>query len=228
MANYIINYMKKTLIIVITAIAVILSIYLSSDLLGKNDTKEPSVTSEPASVAADLSKEPIYTNETYGYSIKLPSTLEVEQMTPHSIQLVTKEKEIGQGPTNFIYISVIPQDMKESIGEIYNYYADDYNELINMTKQGSSISVTDVEQPDLDEWNTYTFANTVQIDGITAKVFENYKPWEFPNGTTETRYMFEKNGTRYLLGYYTGGDSVGKAAIDPRIANAIVHSFDLK
>lgn len=220
--------MKKILIIVITAIAVILYVYLNYGHLLKNESKTPYITIDPASVETDLSKEPVYTNETYGYSIQLPSTLEVEQMTPHSIQLITKEKEIGQGPANFIYISVIPQDMKESIGEIYNYYADDYNELINMTKQGSSISVTDVDQPDLDEWNTYTFANTVQIDGITAKVFENYKPWEFPNGTTETRYMFEKNGTRYLLGYYTGGDSVGKAAIDPRIANAIIQSFDLK
>ncbi len=220
--------MKKILIIVITAIAVILYAYLNYGHLLQNESKTPYITMDQASVETDLSKEPMYTNETYGYTIKLPASLEVDQTNPASIQITTKEKELGQGPANLIYISVISPEMKESVGEIYNYYADDYNKLMTLSKEGTSVSVADEDQADLAEWNMYTFVRTTQIDELPTKVFENYKPWEFPNGTTETRYMFEKDGTRYVLGYYTGGDSVGKSAIDPRIAYAIIRSFDLK
>ena len=214
--------MKKTIITVLAAIVVISYIYVTYSPVPKNEMKSPSVTNKPASVAADLSKEPIYTNETFGYSIKLPTTLEVVSNGSNSVLLETKEKVMGQGPTNFMYISVVTPENSKNDGEIYNYRSSQHAKLLELNI-GESVSVSG-DVPDLSEWFTYTRVDDTVIDGKTAKVFENYKPWEFPTGTTETRYVIEENGYTYLLGYYTGGTE-GKDKIDPRAAYPVVQSF---
>jgi hypothetical protein len=97
---------------------------------------------------------------------------------------------------------------------------------MSLTEIGQSISFADESMPELTEWFTYTYIDNTTISDQEARVFENNQPWEFPGGSTETRYLFEQNGVKYLLGYYTGGqDGEGAAYIDPREASTIIHTF---
>jgi hypothetical protein len=83
--------------------------------------------------------------------------------------------------------------------------------------------------PDLGEWFTYTVVAIEDIHTGKVKRFENTKPWEFPAGTTESKFIYGTASTIYILGYYTGGDGVAEEArIDPRVAYGVIKSFSTK
>ena len=136
-------------------------------------------------------------------------------------------KENGQGGTNFIYISVITADNKSEEGEIYNFNEKNYQALIKL-KVGESISLGDKNQPNLNQWFTYKRLEDVEIGGNTSLVFENNKPWEFPSGTSETLFIFTKNDTICLLGFYTGGEVEKTLSIDSEVARSVIKSLQLK
>lgn len=180
---------------------------------------------QPASVKDGLQDSERYENANLGFSILLPYEFDVEENGDSSILLVPKVQEPGPGPANFVYISVATPDKFVEAGGAYNYSAKLF-ESTDSLSIGDSISLADGSQPEFDEWFTYTFSEEVAIDGNQAKVFVKLRPWEFPSGTTETRYIFENNGNRYTLGYYTGGDGV-TSFVDPRVARAIIESFKI-
>ncbi|KKQ25603.1 MAG: hypothetical protein US39_C0006G0041 [Microgenomates group bacterium GW2011_GWC1_37_12b] len=168
-----------------------------------------------------------YKNDKLKFTLKLPEGFKVENSGDYSILVKPEGKESGKGGTNFIYISVITADNKSEEGEIYNFNEKNYQALIKL-KVGESISLGDKNQPNLNQWFTYKRLEDVEIGGNTSLVFENNKPWEFPSGTSETRFIFTKNDTICLLGFYTGGEVEKTLSIDSEVARSVIKSLQLK
>lgn len=184
------------------------------------------VTPSPASTTPDLTDQPLYTHPTLGFNLNVPENYTIDEITSYSVHLYPIDQPLGVGPANFIYISVIPTEEAAIDNAAYNYNPDQYRQLMSLTEFGQSISFADKSMPELAEWFTYTYVDNTTITGQEVRVFENNQPWEFPGGSIETRYLFEQNGVKYLLGYYTGGQGgEGAAYIDPREASAIIHTF---
>ena len=168
-----------------------------------------------------------YKNDKLKFTLKLPEGFKVENSGDYSILVKPEGKESGKGGTNFIYISVITADNKSEEGEIYNFNEKNYQALIKL-KVGESISLGDKNQPNLNQWFTYKRLEDVEIGGNTSLVFENNKPWEFPSGTSETLFIFTKNDTICLLGFYTGGEVEKTLSIDSEVARSVIKSLQLK
>lgn len=166
-----------------------------------------------------------YIHESLGYSISYPDAYSVESNGDYSILILKTDKQPGFGPANFIYVSVVPPDQSTNEGEIYNFNHVQYNKLQKLGI-GEKVALADTNQPDLNAWFTYTRVDDSEIDGHPAERFENTKPWEFPPGTTEVRFIFESDGYIYLMGYYYGGESL-QDPLDPREAFRIISSFKL-
>lgn len=186
----------------------------------------------PSGVSPQVSPTPFMppsdwqTIENENYMISFPDSFEAQDNGENSLLLVPSEQGPGVGPANFIYVSFVPSDLRNNNdGLVYNYNPDQIKKLEEL-EIGESVSVADAGIGQ-DEWYTYTRVDDTTIDGTAVKVYENNKPWEFPAGTTETRYILNKNGEIYLMGYYTGGEGVADS-IDPRQAYRTIHTLKTK
>jgi hypothetical protein len=131
------------------------------------------------------------------------------------------------GPVpNFVYISVIPDDLQSSEpGMIYNYDLVEMQTLLNM-QVGESKSLR--EDPNLADWFSYTRLTDAALGDQTAQTYENTQPWEFPPGTKEIRYYLKANGCTYLVGGYLSTVGSGQpGAIDQVLFDRIIASFRL-
>jgi hypothetical protein len=164
-----------------------------------------------------------FKSERLGFSIYHPRDWEIQENGEYSYILVKQNGQPVVGPANFIYISVVVPEQRSNEGEVYNYHPSALQKLKSL-KIGEHVSVADFDQPDLNAWFTYTRVDDTRIGDFTAHRYENNQPWEFPIGTTETRYIFGED-TLYIMGSYTGGENIGDAAIDPRIAHQIITSL---
>lgn len=171
-----------------------------------------------AGTPTDEETEKVYFNDTYHYNMVLPPDMEVEVLSPESIHMVKKNSKTGEGPSNFVYVSIVPASKKSSPEEIYNYHPEQYKKLMTLQKNGL-ISVADPDQKELDQYFTFTRGEDTTIDGTETSVFKNTEPWEFLKGTTETRYILEKNDMIIILGAYTGD------SLDLKTATSIIQTF---
>lgn len=187
----------------------------------------PSVPKPNSNVAVTGTPEikPNYVNEKLKFGLDIPDAFKVEDNGEFSITISPDKKLEGQGPVNFIYVSVVPKDEPANEGEIYNYNPSQFKKLQDL-EIGKSVSLADAGQPKLKEWFTYTRSEDVMIDGRPAKKLQNKKPWEFPTGTAEARYFFETNGVIYILGYYTSASE--GSDLNDEAAYKIVSSFQLQ
>ncbi len=213
--------MKKYIIVVVIVILVALVSFLRNSR--SNSSALPTPTNAPASPLIQITGTQ-YINPTFGYSLTIPENLVATNNGANTILIGPKEAVAGPGPANFIYISVYTG--VEEPGEVYNFFPNDY-ELLMKLNSGESVSLADATSGQ-DEWFTYTRVDDTMLNDEQVRRFENYKPWEFPAGTTETRMMFENGNHIYVVGYYTGGDSVAEAGrLDPRIAYSILQTLRL-
>ncbi|OGM28904.1 hypothetical protein A2801_03010 [Candidatus Woesebacteria bacterium RIFCSPHIGHO2_01_FULL_41_10] len=180
----------------------------------------------PSENPEDSVLKPNYTDPDFGYTLYIPKGMIIEKQSIYSTLFYPKDQSQSQGPANFIYISVVTPDMRDSVGEVYNYNPSDFEKLTGLEALGDSVNLAFDDNPDLGQWFTYTIADEVNIDTGRVKIFENTKPWEFPAGTTENRFIYGTAENIYILGYYTGGDS--GATIDPREAYQSILSFKVK
>jgi len=101
---------------------------------------------------------------------------------------------------NFIYVSIIPEELRGSNeGEIYNYSPAVAGLLFDL-QVGESAAVHD--NPQIASWYTYQRLPDTTIGGQTAMAYENDMPWEFPVGTKEIRYYVSVNDCLYQIGGY--------------------------
>lgn len=180
-------------------------------------------TVEPTSAPELTTIEPNYTDPDFGYRLYIPEGMAAEKQNKYSTLFYPEEQPMGPGPVNFIYISVVTPEMRNSNGEVYNYNPDHFEKLIALENIGDSVNLAEGDVPNMAEWFTYTVVEEVGIDAGRSKNFENTRPWEFPGGTTENRFIYGTSGNIYILGYYSGGDS--GATIDPLVARQSILSF---
>jgi hypothetical protein len=167
-----------------------------------------------------------YTSQQCEYAISYPSELQVTDNGTYSRTLGFELANPDEGARNFIYVSVIDQDI-QSMGEerVYNYDPAETEILLNM-QVGESKSMQDAQN--LAEWFTYQRNPDTQIGGYAAQAYENVLPWEFPARTKEIRYYLPLNGCTYLIGGYmdtTGSNQPG--AISEELFNQIVATIQL-
>ncbi len=210
--------MNKIIVVILGAVALLVLVVF---FVTKPTTPSTPPSPEPSSASSEL--EPNYTDPDFGYEIYIPNSMTSEKQSDYSKLFYPKEQPLGAGPTNFIYVSVVTPDKRDALGDVYNYNAEQFNKLIALTNIGDSVNLASGDVPDLGDWFTYTLVDEVSFNSGRAKVFENTRPWEFPAGTTETRFIFDSNENVYLLGYYSGGDS--GATLDPREAYKSILSF---
>lgn len=195
------------------------------------------ITTEPqaaptAPVATATSEEQIpagwttHTSQRCEYAISFPSEMQVNTNGTYSRTLEFELSNPDEGARNFIYVSVIDQEIQSMDEEgVYNYDPAEAEILINM-QVGESKAVREVSN--VAQWFTYQRLLDTSISSNIALTFENTQPWEFPEGTKEMRYYLSLDGCTYLIGGYmdtTGSDQPG--AITEELFNQIVATIQL-
>ena len=107
------------------------------------------------------------------------------------------------GSASFFYFSVVPQDIETEPGTVYNYDKVQYEKL----KQLGLNESVDLSEGQMPEWFTYTRDGNDVFNGNEVVVYHNSKPWEFPEGTKEYRYLFDVNGKIVIAGAYINSSS---------------------
>lgn len=212
--------MKNLFKIIILLILLLIASVVLKQQFGQQDTPLPSSSPEA------FIPEPNYTDPNFGYRIYIPNGFTAHPQNSYSTLFYPPEQTPGPGPTNFLYVSVVTPDMRESAGEVYNYNPTHFQKLIALENVGDSVDLASDDIPDLGAWFTYTVVEEIELGSGRVKNFENTQPWEFPAGTTENRFIYGTNENIYLLGYYTGGDT--GTNIDPRMAYQSILSFQTK
>ena len=161
-----------------------------------------------------------------GYVIDFPADMDGAQQGTYSWILSPTPAEPSGPAPNFIYISVIPDDVQNSGNEIiYNYDPVETRTLLNL-QVGESSSLRD--DPNLASWFTYTRLPDTALGNQTSQAYENDQPWEFPLGTKEIRHYIEANGCTYLVGGYMATVGSGQpGAMDQERFEQILATFRL-
>lgn len=166
-----------------------------------------------------------YTDSSFGYMIRFPKDFVVEENGKNSIMVLKDAIPMGVGPTNFIYISVVTPDKLASEGEVYNYNRRDWEQLNNLSISESA-SFGDIRE--LYPYFSYRRFPDKEIGETIAKQFVNEKPWEFPEGTKETRFIFENNNRIFLIGAYINPETTAIHGLSGELFNNILTTFTLQ
>lgn len=160
------------------------------------------------------------------YAIDHPSDMDGASQGDYSWSLNVATTGPSGPVTNFIYISVIPDDFQSSEpGAIYNYDPAETQTLLNMPV-GASGSLR--EDPNLAPSFTYTRLPDRTLSNQPAQTYQNTQPWEFPPGIKEIRYYLKANGCTYLIGGYLATVGSGQpGAIDEDLFDQIMATFRL-
>ena len=159
-----------------------------------------------------------------GYAIDHPSDMDATSQGAYSWTLSHTQTEPSGPTTNFVYISVIPDDFQSNEpGAIYNYNPTEAQTLLNL-QVGASGSFR--EDPNLAPSFTYTRLPDRTLGNQAAQTYENTQPWEFPSGTKEIRYYLKGNGCTYLIGGYLATVGSGQpGSIDQELFDQIMATF---
>ena len=214
--------MKTLILFVIVIFCLVVAIVLLNGARIQNTI----TTQESASVDGTSFLSEVYSNDELGYSLRIPKGYRIESEGKYSVRILPDVDVVGVGPANYVYISVVVPAMRSAVGEVYNYNPSQFTKLIALDRVGDTTDVSAQDGNSMKQWFTYTLVSYDDVDTQRAKNFQNMKPWEFPEGTTENRFIFEANTNVYIIGYYTGGDSTHiEAQVDPRVTYAMVKSF---
>lgn len=218
---------KLLLVVLLIATILIVSDNLMPDNLPIKTPVPSPITQEPQSPDESLGIVyvpegwKLYSDSSLGFRISYPEAMEFEENGDFSVLFMPAESPAGQGQPTFFYVSVIPASQTNAEGEIYNYRREDF-ERLNTIALNESTSLT--ENRELDQWYSYTRLPDRQIAGRVAKQFANLKPWEFPAGTTETRYLFENGDNGYIVGAYFQENN---ASLTKQTINDMIDSFSI-
>lgn len=186
---------------VILLIAIAATIYFRP--LEESVTNSPTTTPNSTTINIDPTSSKDLINS---YSIKVPEGFVIENDGQYSRKIMRDTNAIGVGPSSFVYISVVPANKQNESGTIYNYNQNDFVKLVR-SQPGASIILGDSPDKDLNSYFTYTHSESKMVGGYGAKSFINQKPWEFPSGTTEYRYIIETIKANYIIGGYLLNDT---------------------
>ena len=199
--------MKKNVFVIIGSVFLSLLIFylifFKGNFIAKNVKPPP-----PDSITApDTTSDGIKIIEkNLGYTLTIPKNYIGETNGDFSRTYRPDVQNTGQGPINFLYISVVPKDKEGEEGTIYNYSQNNIQTLRNMAI-GETRSFGGNTDPNLNQYFSYQRSADLMLGGYGAKSFVNTKPWEFPNGTTEYRYLVEFEAVIFIIGGYTSEDT---------------------
>ena len=160
-----------------------------------------------------------YSSTEAQYSIFFPSHINSNCYNPYSCQF-SGLTSLGNGPASLVYVSVIPSNVRLADGSIYNYDASE-SAILSTIKTGETKTTRpSPESKELETFYRYKRLPDTRINNHTAKVFENSRPWEFPSGTKELRYIITNDTGMYMIGAYTHPDGITE-----EIARTIIGSF---
>jgi hypothetical protein len=161
-----------------------------------------------------------------GYTIRHPADMDITNQGEYSWDFSPAATGPSGPSTNFIFVSVIPDDLQGSEGGIiYNYSSSEAQTLLSM-QVGESKSLRD--DPNIATPFTYTRLPDTTVSNQAVQTYENTQPWEFPLGTKEIRYYLKTNGCTYLFGGYMA--TVGSAqtgGFDEELFHQIIATFRL-
>lgn len=141
----------------------------------------------------------VYENVDLYYSYAYPLEFTRDMSGSYSAQLYRNATTPSASTVNFIYFSVVPKSNTPQDGEIYNFSSRDYEVLMDMNiGEERSFSA----ESGLVEYFTYARLPDTTLGGYIARAFENEKPWEFPAGTKEIRYIVDRPEYIYVIGGY--------------------------
>jgi len=173
----------------------------------------PTATDEPLIPAGWIA----HSSQRCEYTLGYPPDMQISYNGAHSRTIDFNLANPDEGARNFIYVSVLNQDYQNQIlgGEsIYNYDPAVADLLLNL-QVGESKPVHPVQE--LAPSFTFQRLPDTTISGYPAQTYENFQPWEFPEGTKELRYHLSLNGCTYLIGGYmdtTGSNQPGAITED--------------
>jgi hypothetical protein len=198
-------------------------------------TKSQAAPTTPLSTATSEALMPAgwatHTSQRCEYAISYPPEIQATDQNPYSRTFGFKLTNPDEGARNFIYVSVIAPEIQSMVREgvynndVYNYDPVETEILLNM-QVGESKSVR--ELPNVEKGFIYERKPDAQISDHTAKLYENVRPWEFPNGTKEIRYYLSLNDCTYLIGgYLDTTQSNQPGAITEELFNQIIATIQL-
>ena len=165
-------------------------------------------------------------NKELGYTISIPDGMIEENNGRLSRLYVRKAEQPGAGPTNFIYISVVPKGMEGAEGEIYNYNRRDIQRLKSLSVDQVT-NLTETNDQEIAKYYEYERSEDRMLGGFGATSFVNKMPWEFPAGVVEHRFIVPFEQATYLVGYYIGGDKTSPYYLDQDQAESILNTLKI-
>jgi hypothetical protein len=195
--------MKRIIILIIIMLLAFL-ILKKSDLISSQNKYNKTNTVKNSSIKPQIPEGwKIYTNDKLGISFATPSEYGIEPNGEYSFLAKPPSSNSPVGDTRFFYVSVVPDTLKnDNTGQIYNYSSSFHQKLLAIPV-GEIKSLSELEGQK--DWYMYERAGDDVFNGKSAKVFTNQRPWEFPNGTWEYRYVFEVTGKTVIAGAYIDG-----------------------
>ena len=138
-----------------------------------------------------------------GYEISFPSEMQVSEQSAYSQIFNFKLSDPDAVNPNFIYVSVVTPETQKMVEDgTYNHDVYNYDPMATETllamQSGESKSIH--QAPDMEKWFTFERKPDTDLSGHLAQTYENLLPWEFPDGTKETRYILSSEGCTYLIG----------------------------
>lgn len=218
--------MRKLVLFLPLLFVIIASIYL---YFGPTPLTDPQPSSSPSSTTtATPTINP--TNSTTGpvnsYTITIPPGFIINSEGEFSRTIAKDVAVEGQGNPSFIYISIIPKGQEQAEGTIYNYNQADFTKLVR-SQPGTTVVLGELKDQNLNSFFTYNHTEGRMLGGYGAKAFTNTKPWEFPAGTTEYRYIIEMANVQYLIGAYLNTESTSPRYISSAEFDQILSTLKL-
>ena len=214
---------KKILFPLLTVL--LLFVIIRNKVHAPTKQREMAITQESASHTRTPEGWKSYTNGKTQFSISYPSEFEISEYGLNTQRLVKKVDSPGQGPTNFIYISTVLEGDQDKDGQIYNFNKTHLNSLVAM-KVGDTKPVAG-EAKELEQYVTFTRLPDISIGGNTAMTFVNIKPWEFPDGTKEYRYLVHQKDRTYIIGGYITTKEIDTYSISEKALQRILQTLVL-
>lgn len=194
---------RKPQILIISALALLLVASLVYYFLIRSTPETPLINGEGTGGEISQTETVDQQNTGMGVNVVSPEGFELINEGPTDTRIVKTVDTVSVGPTNYIYISKIPD-----MGGETNFYitaSDEHLGKLYNAQVGETVALSDDEQS---EYFTYERMPDTEIGGMMAKVFVNDKPWELPGGTKETLYWVNAENGSYIIGSYTNsGDA---------------------
>ncbi|NMB69725.1 hypothetical protein GYA27_00785 [candidate division WWE3 bacterium] len=222
--------MKKILLAIFTLALVfgIVFYILSSQNPKSKSVDKTGLIDEQTSSTIDTETDPAttmdnYSDENLGFAIEYPANWTFEKQGDYFVRMMPKLKKPATSETNFIQIQIVPKKINVSDSLIYGFNGENFRKLLNNTNQKFSIS----EDAGMREYFTYEKQPDIKLSGFTANVYINKKPWEFPSGTTEYKYIFNVTNKYVILNAFLGSDTKDQFYISRESFQRILNTLEI-